>query len=86
MRAAVSAIRAVRDRMPSAPVEELAVEPAWLDAQLAALDTWLVTRDTLDEHRALTGEGDAGEAVAAMIDVTSSTVGSSKPRTSRAAQ
>jgi hypothetical protein len=73
VRAAVSAIRAVRDRMPAAPVEELAVEPAWLDAQLAALDTWLVTRDALDEHRAMTGEGDAGEAVAAMIDVTRQT-------------
>lgn len=72
VRAAVSAIRAVRDRMPNAPVEELAVDPAWLDAQLDALDMWLVTRDTLDEHRALT-EGDADEAIAAMIDVTRQT-------------
>lgn len=60
VRAAVSAVRAVRDRMPDSPIEELAVDPAWLDAQLAALVSWL---DGVAE----------ADAVGGMIDVTRQT-------------
>jgi hypothetical protein len=56
--------------MPDAPVEELAIDPAWLDAQLAALDSWLARGD---EQLTVGDERDADDVVAMMIDVTRQT-------------
>jgi hypothetical protein len=62
VRAALAAVRAIRERMPDAPIEELAVDPAWIDDQVRVIEDWL---DHLDAPHA--------EMASMTIDVTRQT-------------
>ena len=45
VRVALAALNTVRGYMPDAPVAELAVDPSWLDLQIAAVERYLELRD-----------------------------------------